>query len=154
MTTRFIEKNLVPGERLVYRTQPHWIVFSRAFLLTMVAILYVGFFPGDTSLIYFVMPVILLIWVANFIDYTCSEYAVTDKRVLVKVGFFQVEIVDTQLQRIESIQVSQNLLGKILNYGTITVRGTGGDAYPFAWIQKPLVFRSQAQEQMSHLGTA
>jgi uncharacterized membrane protein YdbT with pleckstrin-like domain len=154
MTIRFIEHNLTPGEQLLYRVQPHWIVFSRPVLFTLGLILFVRLFPASGVLAYLVIPVVLILWIVKLIEYTCSEFGVTNKRVLVKIGLIHVDIVDILLQRIESVQVSQSLLGKILSYGTVTICGTGGDRYPFQCIRKPMLFRSHVQEQMNHLGTA
>ena len=154
MTIRFIEHNLAPEEQLLYRVQPHWIVFSQPTLFTLGLILFTHLFPASALLIYFAIPIVLILWIAKFIEYKCSEFGVTNKRVVVKIGLIQVDIVDTLLQRIESVQVSQSLLGKILGYGTVTICGTGGDRYSFQWINKPMLFRSHVQEQMDNLGTA
>jgi uncharacterized membrane protein YdbT with pleckstrin-like domain len=151
MSIRFIENNLAAGEQLLYRTQPHWIVFSRPTALTLGLLLFLRLFPASSVLAYLMIPLILIVWIAKLIEYTCSEFGVTNQRVLVKTGLIQVNIVDTLLQRIESVQVAQSLLGKIFGYGTVTICGTGGDKYPFLWIKHPLLFRSHVQQQMSSL---
>jgi uncharacterized membrane protein YdbT with pleckstrin-like domain len=154
MTIRFIENNLAPGEQLVYRVQPHWIIFIKPLFFTLALIIFGRIFAGNMALVYIAIPVAFIVWIAKFIEYTCSEFGVTNKRVLSKTGLIHVDVIDTLLQRIESVQVYQSLLGKILGYGVVTICGTGGDRYPFMWIKNPMLFRSHAQEQMSHLGTA
>jgi uncharacterized membrane protein YdbT with pleckstrin-like domain len=77
--------------------------------------------------------------------------AVTNKRVTVKIGLMSRNTQEMMLQRIESIMVHQTVMGRMLNYGTITLRGVGGTPDPFASIAHPLEFRRQVQQQLDAL---
>jgi uncharacterized membrane protein YdbT with pleckstrin-like domain len=79
------------------------------------------------------------------------EMAVTNKRVTVKIGLMSRNTQEMMLQRIESIMVHQTVMGRMLNYGTITLRGVGGTPDPFASIAHPLEFRRQVQQQLDAL---
>jgi uncharacterized membrane protein YdbT with pleckstrin-like domain len=120
----YIEANLIRGEAVVYQAKPHWILFvSWRSLLTM------GLLP--------------------LIDYWTSEFAVTNKRVIMKMGWVSRRVLELNLHKIESVNVDQSLLGRLVGYGTITVIGTGGTRETFHRIAHPLAFRKAFQEQES-----
>lgn len=78
-----------------------------------------------------------------------TEMAVTNKRVIVKSGLADRRTIELLLQRIESIAVEEPALGRILGYGTVIVRGTGGTPEVFPQIARPLEFREQVQCQIA-----
>jgi uncharacterized membrane protein YdbT with pleckstrin-like domain len=90
--------------------------------------------------------VLLLGWA--FLVYNTSEYAETDKRVLVKFGVIKRRSLELLLNKIEGISVNQGLLGRGLGYGTIVVNGSGGTKEPFHSIREPFEFRKQVQAQV------
>jgi uncharacterized membrane protein YdbT with pleckstrin-like domain len=83
------------------------------------------------------------------VHYKTAEFAVTDKRVLMKTGVLRRRSLEINLAKIESVAVDQGILGRILGYGTIIVRGTGGTQEPFRRIADPMGFRRHVQEQGS-----
>ena len=68
---------------------------------------------------------------------------------MIKTGFIRRNSLETLLTKVEGIQVNQGMLGRILNYGTIIVKGTGGTSNPFHKIDAPLEFRKKVQEQIA-----
>jgi uncharacterized membrane protein YdbT with pleckstrin-like domain len=74
-----------------------------------------------------------------------SELVITDRRVLIKVGFIQRHTFEMFISKIESVAVFQSMLGRLFNYGTVEIRGTGGSAESFATIAAPLPFRDAIQ---------
>jgi uncharacterized membrane protein YdbT with pleckstrin-like domain len=78
-----------------------------------------------------------------------TEMAVTNKRVIVKSGLADRRTIELLLPRIESIAVEEPALGRILGYGTVIVRGTGGTPEVFPQIARPLEFREQVQRQIA-----
>ena len=90
----------------------------------------------------------IITWIGACITYYSSEYGLTTKRVLVKVGFIRRRSIEILLQRVESIQVDQTLWGRLWGYGTIIICGTGGSRDPFYRIADPLTFRREVQEQL------
>ena len=148
--TGYIEKNLLSGENVLYRGKLHWAVFLAPAFFIIVAIFF--FSVGGTVEI---GGLIFLFGIAKVVDsvvnYTTSEFGVTNKRVIVKVGFIRRKSLETFLNKIEGIQVSQGVLGRILGFGSITVSGTGGTKDPFHKISKPLEFRKMVQEQVASI---
>jgi uncharacterized membrane protein YdbT with pleckstrin-like domain len=78
-----------------------------------------------------------------------TEMAVTNKRVIVKSGLTDRRTIELLLPRIESIAVEEPALGRLLGYGTVIVRGTGGTPEVFPQIARPLEFREQVQRQIA-----
>jgi len=151
----YIEKNLMNGESIVYRGKLHWVVFLWSIILFVIAILFfvVG---GDTAGVGHLFGIIALIiaittGIAAIINYTTSEFGITNKRVMVKVGFIRRNSLEVLLNKVEGIQVNQGIFGRILGFGSITVSGTGGTKDPFHKIDAPLEFRKKVQEQIASI---
>ena len=83
------------------------------------------------------------------IQFISSEFALTNKRVLLKHGFIKRDSLETLLSKIEGIQLQQGIFGRLFDYGTIVIIGMGGTKNPFHKIQKPMEFRKVVQEQIS-----
>jgi len=121
----YVDDHLMPNERVVYRTTLHWIVFLG---------------PALASLVLIGLPWLIAAW----IKYRSSEFAVTDKRLIVKTGFIQRQTSEMLLQKVESISVDQSVMGRMLDFGTVTIRGTGGTPEVYARIRRPLELRRNA----------
>jgi len=85
----------------------------------------------------------------GFVRRSATEMAVTNKRVIVKSGLANRRTIELLLSRIESIAVEEPALGRLLGYGTVIVRGTGGTPEVFPQIARPLEFREQVQLQIA-----
>jgi uncharacterized membrane protein YdbT with pleckstrin-like domain len=144
----YVQSTLVPGERILYRAHLHWATFLGGgvlfILFTIVATLFVAREESQfAGFIVFILGVLPL--AAAYIRYRTSEFAVTDKRVLIKTGLVRRHTLETLLNKVENISVEQGLLGRVLNYGTIQVTGTGSTKETFPNIAAPLEFRKQVQ---------
>jgi len=85
----------------------------------------------------------------GFVRRSATEMAVTNKRVIVKSGLANRRTIELLLSRIESIAIEEPALGRLLGYGTVIVRGTGGTPEVFPQIARPLEFREQVQCQIA-----
>ena len=83
----------------------------------------------------------LIFLVIVYVRYKSVELAVTTKRLIVKHGFVRRQTVEINLDRVESIQVEQGLLGRLFNFGTLIVAGTGTSHAPLTGIAEPMGFR-------------
>jgi uncharacterized membrane protein YdbT with pleckstrin-like domain len=147
----YVEEHLLPGERIKHRAHLHKIVYlgpatlSAALLIGAVAAFAQGYnLAGGIALAAAALPLL-----TAYIPFATSEFAVTDKRVIIKVGWVQRRTLETMLGKVEGIGVEQTVLGRVLNFGTITVTGTGGTQERFTNIAAPLEFRRQVQAQVS-----
>ena len=144
----YIDRNLIEGERVVYRTRLHWLVFLWPILFTVIVLL-----PGAWLLAngswqpYFWVPLVVALFVLlpAFVKRQSSDFAVTNKRVMMKSGVFTTRSVELLLNKIEAIAVNQPLLGRMFGYGDIVVTGSGGTREAFSHIQSPLEFRRAVQ---------
>ena len=142
----YIENNLLQDEKIIYQTKVHYIIFSGPILLLILSFIillfrdiatgylaHVIFFLGLTSLFF------------ALIIYLTSEFTITNKRVVIKYGFLKRVTFEMNLEKIEEIQIEQTILGRILNFGTIIIRGTGGTYQVFKGISEPIYFRNKIQ---------
>jgi membrane protein YdbS with pleckstrin-like domain len=143
------------GEEVVKEARLNRIVYlPAAVLLALSIVLFAEVYRGGTET-RIAMPVPLaflciaaLAAVPAFIRRNSSEFAVTNKRVVVKVGFLRRHSTEILLRQVEGITVDQGILGRIFGYGTIVVEGTGSDRTPYSGIADPMKFRLAVQEQI------
>jgi uncharacterized membrane protein YdbT with pleckstrin-like domain len=148
----YLDDHLLAGERIVYRARVHWSIFATAILVIALGIV-LAIVLGVYQPAYWyagaaLAGIGLLLAIAPAIHYVSSEFAVTDKRVVAKLGFIERESLETLLSKIEAIGVDQGIVGRMLGYGTITITGTGGTEESFPRIADPLEFRRQIQSQV------
>jgi uncharacterized membrane protein YdbT with pleckstrin-like domain len=77
-----------------------------------------------------------------------TEMAVTNRRVLIKTGLTSRRTLDLMLSRVESIGVEESFWGRMLGFGSVVVRGTGGTPESFVLIAHPQEFRRSVQQQI------
>ena len=147
----FVREQLREGESVVYETHLHKVIFAWPVFLTLAMLLLFVPLRSESGGIAAVPLLAALAWVGvTFIRYRTSEFAVTNRRVLIKTGLVSRKSMETNLTKVEGINVDQSIPGRLLGYGTILIRGTGGGSEPFSTIAKPMVFRRVVQEQMEH----
>ena len=152
MPTRYVRKVLQPGETIVYSTKLHWIIYRWAIFLIIICIILaaLAWFTADNqnlSLALFIAAIIFALLALSsafgkFIKRWTTELAVTDRRVIYKERLIARRTLEMNRSRVESVDVYQSVLGRLLGYGTITLRGTGGSGEPMPNIDDPLTFRS------------
>jgi uncharacterized membrane protein YdbT with pleckstrin-like domain len=151
----YVKKVLLPGETLVYETGLHWLVYGRAILLLLgAAALAIGTValtggqiaaPGpEAALAAAALLGVLgvIAYVAAAVRRASTELAVTDQRVIYKAGVISRHTLEMNRSKVESVDVDQSILGRMLGYGTVKLRGTGGSREPIPRISDPLAFRS------------
>jgi len=160
----YIEKHLIPGETLQYQTKLHWIVMlghvglTAFFVLAGLALLVFSWntrHSGEShsniliwlALAAFFVAAILL--GVGLIKRSATVMALTNKRVIVKTGLASRRTLELLLSRIESVVVEEPAMGRVLGYGTVIIRGTGGTPETFDKIAHPLEFRAQVQGQIA-----
>ena len=140
----YIENNLLSGEKIFFRTHLHWKLFLLPAFLLLAGItctawgIYQGFDPY-LSLLILVIP--LGVAFHSYLTWRCSEFAVTDKRVMIKTGIVSRHTLETILTKVENIGVEQTLWGRLFDFGTLYVTGTGSTREIFPGIHAPLEFR-------------
>jgi len=132
----YVSDNLMDGEKIEYEASlSNWGFFWQIFFGVLLIPVLVG--------------IVLLLVV--YVQKKCTELAVTNKRLIAKKGFIQRDTVEINLKKVESTQVNQGLMGRMFNFGTIIVSGTGHGNAPIKYIADPLEFRrrlSMAQDNL------
>lgn len=149
----YVDRNLMAGEHIVYRTRLHWILFLGPLIATLflviggIAVLPRPDYRPEGLILVGLGLLAGILLMSRFITYRASEFAVSNKRVIIKVGVFRQHSTEILLTKIEAIGVDQPLLGRLFGFGTITVGGTGGTEEVFEQINAPLTFRRNVHEQ-------
>jgi len=145
----YVDRVLEPGESVRYRTTVSSIVYIPSGVLAAIALaaLLVGVnYPDRDGFFWFVATISAMVAMCNFayawFRRWTTEIAVTDRRVILKRGLIRRHTIEMNMNKIESVDVDQTVLGRIFGYGTIIVRGTGGSLEPIRNIRHPLTFRS------------
>lgn len=88
----------------------------------------------------------ILILIQPFIVKETTELVITNRRIIAKFGLISRYTIEINLPKVESISVSQTMMGRILNYGDLEIVGTGGTREPIPYVRYPLVFRRKFDE--------
>ena len=127
----YIDDSLVAGEVVLHRARVSW--WSQAGMVVLGVLL-------------LVVVVGLFLLIGAWIKVHSTELAITNRRVIAKFGFIKRDTVEINLEKVEALRVEQGFWGRILNFGTILMTGTGGSIEPIPNIADPLVFRRKFME--------
>lgn len=134
--TSYVEGALVKDEKILH--VGHISLWSLWHLIALGLVLLPAFGIG------------LLFWVTAYVRYKTTELAITTRRVIVKHGFIRRRTVEININKVESIQVDQEILGRMFNFGTLVIAGAGDPQAPITGISQPMAFRKafiEAQDQ-------
>lgn len=160
----YAEKHLIAGEQVQYETRLHWIVMLGHVLIALLlaaagaAMLAAPWKSVSDAAAYApqlrwagvaCLVLAAIFFLIGLVRRNATEMAVTNRRVIVKTGLANRRTIELLLPRIESVVVEEPAMGRVLGYGTVTVRGTGGTPEVFPQIAHPLQFREQVQRQIA-----
>lgn len=117
----YVNQHLIKDETVAFETKLHWVIFfslKSIFTLTIYA------------------------WLKRWL----SEFVITNRRIVIKEGFIARRTFEMNLSKIETVNVDQTVMGRLLNFGSITIIGTGGTRETFHNIARPMAFRKAFQE--------
>ena len=117
----YVNGHLIKDESVVHETKLHWVIF-------------------------FTWKSILTLTIYAWMKRWLSEFVITNRRIVIKEGFIARRTFEMNLSKIETVNVDQTVMGRILNYGSITIIGTGGTTETFHNISRPMIFRQRFQE--------
>ena len=117
----YVNQHLIKDETVAFETKLHWVIFfslKSIFTLTIYA------------------------WLKRWL----SEFVITNRRIVIKEGFIARRTFEMNLSKIETVNVDQTVMGRMLNFGSLTIIGTGGTKETFHNIARPMAFRKAFQE--------
>jgi uncharacterized membrane protein YdbT with pleckstrin-like domain len=140
----YIEQILEPGEQIRQWAHLHWFTYVSAWILLMIVGAIVGnaLASGTLPAYAVIVPLLLLLLAfAIVLRISTTEIAVTNRRVIKKTGLIARTTRETNISKIESVDVAQSILGRMFGYATVAIRGTGIGHTSFDYIADPLSFR-------------
>ncbi|MGE4352011.1 MAG: PH domain-containing protein [Bdellovibrionales bacterium] len=155
----YVKRAMQPNEKVLYSAQLHWIIYKSGICFTLVGALIghftvplVTIYTGPDVASYLTTPVrfvsvalILLGAMQLFFSYIrqiSTELVITDQRVIAKHGYISTTSYELMLPKVEGATIDQSILGRLLGYGTLMVKGTGGGISPIDHVAKPYQFHS------------
>jgi uncharacterized membrane protein YdbT with pleckstrin-like domain len=144
----YVQTVIKPDERILATGHMHWIVYARGTITLLVALV-VLLLPVTDAIApllrivgwLLVVVALVLLFQAWFLQWT-TEIAVTNLRVIQKRGFIRRVTGEMNMNKVESVIVDQTLFGRLFDYGSIVVRGTGSGIEGLHFIARPIELRS------------
>jgi len=151
----YLDQSLTTGETIQLEAKLHWIIYVKG--LTVLAIglaisylIYQKMLPTEAGVnLYFILvptlPGLFLIFLAILRKWT-TDLAVTNKKVVAKVGLISRHTIEQNLLSLDNVKVNQTVVGRVLNFGVIEFAGASGTHTPIAFITAPMKFRVAVQQ--------
>jgi uncharacterized membrane protein YdbT with pleckstrin-like domain len=164
----YVDKSLIAGEHVVYKTGLHWIVMLGSLVMALILAVPGVYLlirslseqkdeaaaqPWMTGVGIGLIVVAAIIFLRGLVRKNAVEMAVTNKRVIIKKGLMTRNTFELLLSKVESIGVEETIAGRMFGYGTVVIHGTGGSPEPFRRMDHPVEFRRQVQQQIEDLTT-
>ena len=141
----YVQEVLQPGEELKYQGVIHWVTYLHGVAWLLAALIVWIVVPQSWGERFVVRAVIVILaaggvfWLARAGFHSwITEIAVTNRRVIYKCGFISRTTAEMHMDKIESVKVDQSILGRILDYGKVTVQGTGAGTGSLGKIDEPI----------------
>lgn len=147
----YIEKHLMPNERVVYAANLHGIVYIHLciFVIVFCGVLLLPFDIAIELRIALLVVVILIAIIWCVIINGGKQYVVTTKRLIFKRGIIKRSSYELLLWRCESLQIEQSFWGRLMNYGTVIVT-VGQCSNRYEMIKSPLDFSLNIHQQIDN----
>jgi uncharacterized membrane protein YdbT with pleckstrin-like domain len=161
----YIDSNLMPDETISFRTRKSTVIFSFPLLLLLCGLIFWAIFMFVVSAVpplqnlanqfylnYVLLIVVILISLGSgfniWLEYITSDFVVTNRRLIMKEGFFVRHMAETRLTAVSHVSVQQNLMGQLFNYGTVFINNFGGSSDQFTQISSPVAFQKNVHIQL------
>lgn len=131
-----IEDQLLPDEKVLFKTRRHWFYIANPFTLFIVP---------------FILPNLIIFWIFRFIKWKRHYTVITNKRILTTKGFFSPDTQEFRLNKISNLKLDQGLIGRACNYGNITIRTIGGDEFIYRKQKNARAYRQVYNEAIDKL---
>jgi uncharacterized membrane protein YdbT with pleckstrin-like domain len=148
MVMSYVQRVLQPGEQVRYVSSIHWIVYWPGVAVALLAV--VAYWLSDTRLLpgfwrytaYALAVVAAVLLIQQWFQWWVTEIAVTNRRVIYKKGFIQRETNEMNMDKVESVKINQSVLGRMLDFGDVTIFGTGEGFETLRNIAGPIELRN------------
>jgi uncharacterized membrane protein YdbT with pleckstrin-like domain len=135
----FIEKNLSANEQILYKGKIHWYIYLRCVIFFIIGFLTSDVSMGFAGFMFFLGIISLILAIMNA---SSTEFAITNKRVILKTGVLKRKFIELQLNKSEGLRIEQGIIGRIFNFGTIKIT-SAGVTEDFKYLTKPFEFKKR-----------
>jgi len=146
---KYYKKVLQPDETVKIFATLHWVIYARAFALILAGAIALVVGQQEPSLetpalwVALVFGVLALFaFLRGWLARVTTEIVVTDRRVIHKRGLLARHTEEINVSKVETVDVDQGIVGRVLGYGTLVIRGTGGGWEPLSRVASPLAVRN------------
>jgi uncharacterized membrane protein YdbT with pleckstrin-like domain len=144
----YVQRVLQPGEQVRQISSIHWIVYWPGVAVAVLAV--IAYWLSDTRLLpgfwrytsYAFALVAVFLLIQQWFHWWVTEIAVTNRRVIYKKGLIQRETNEMNMDKVESVQIDQSIFGRMLDYGNVTILGTGEGFKTLRTIASPIELRN------------
>jgi uncharacterized membrane protein YdbT with pleckstrin-like domain len=144
----YVQRVLQPGEQVRHISPIHWIVYWPGVAVALLAV--VAFWFSETRYLtgfwrytaYALALVTVVLLIQEWLQWWVTEIAVTNRRVIYKIGLIRRQTNEMNTDKVESVQINQSILGRMLDYGTVTILGTGEGFETLHTIANPIELRN------------
>ena len=164
MAKDYIQRMLGENERILLITRQHWFVLFSAILaeITITLLLIAAF---SVATIYYPLAAIgfvlvflpLISMLRDILIWTNHEYLVTNRRVIQISGIFNKNVVDSSLEKVNDVKMTQSFFGRLFDYGDVEILTASEIGVNlFKRIGNPVKFKTamlNAKEKLGYEGT-
>lgn len=144
----YVQRVLQPGEQVRHISSIHWIVYWPGVAVALLAV--VAYWFSETRLLtgfwrytaYALALVAVVLLIQQWFQWWVTEIAVTNRRVIYKKGLIRRQTNEMNMDKVESVQIDQSILGRMLDYGNVTILGTGEGFETLRTIASPIELRN------------
>ena len=144
----YVQRVLQPGEQIRHISSIHWIVYWRGVAVALLAV--VAYWFSETRYLtgiwrytaYALALVAIFLLIQQWFQWWVTEIAVTNRRVIYKKGLVRRQTNEMNMDKVESVQIDQSILGRTLDYGDVTILGTGEGFETLRTISSPIELRN------------
>ncbi len=156
----YIQRVLQPGEQVRHISSIHWIVYLQGIAVALLAV--VAYWLSETMLLtgiwrytaYALALVAVALLIQQWLQWWVTEIAVTNRRVIYKKGLIRRQTNEMNMDKVESVQIEQSMLGRMLDYGNVTILGTGEGFETLRTIASPIELRNSITGATHKAGVA
>lgn len=144
----YVRKAIAPGEKIIYEGRLHWMIYGTSLGLLAFGLafgVWTWTMPPNPIAGWAFLAIMIGALVAAadaWITRFSTEIVVTDKRLIHKTGFYRYASTEKTLDRVDSVDVTQTIAGRLLGFGTVLVRGTGSTIEVISDVDEPLMLRN------------
>jgi uncharacterized membrane protein YdbT with pleckstrin-like domain len=136
------------NQQVVYQARLHWVLFIWPVLFLAFGLWASSKFLSLHEVGLFVVVMALLWSILVWLTYQFSSLTIKKKQVILRTGILVRQTIDISLNKIESVDIRQSILGSLFKYGSIVITGTGGTRQEMTYVARPLTCRRYIEQLM------